>query len=73
MAKKLAIHETLEVHEVLTFKTACLAKNKLFVDMVQDKKLKEIIEEDTELSTKAVKDLRKILADANKQTSGEEA
>ncbi|TWT25114.1 spore coat protein [Planomicrobium sp. CPCC 101110] len=73
MAKQLAIHETLEVHEVLIFKTACLAKNKLFVDMVQDKKLKEIIEEDTELSTKAVKDLRKILADASKQSSGEEA
>lgn len=66
------MHETLEVHEVLIFKTACLAKNKLFLDMVQDKKLREIMEEDIELSTKAVKDLRKILADANKQTSGEE-
>lgn len=72
MAKELAMHETLEVHEVLIFKTACLAKNKLFLDMVQDKKLREIMEEDMELSTKAVKDLRKILADANKQTSGEE-
>jgi similar to spore coat protein len=73
MAKELAMHETLEVHEVLIFKTACLAKNKLFIDMVEDNKLKKIIEEDIELSTQAIKDLRKIIADAGKQTNGEEA
>lgn len=63
MAKKLAMHEMLEVHEVLTFKTACVAKNKAFSGLAKDKKLKKILEEDIELSTKAIKDLRKILAD----------
>jgi len=64
-AKELALHEQLEVHEVLIFKTACVTKSKLFLNQVQDEKLKEIIQEDLELSTTAVKDLRKILADAS--------
>ena len=67
MAKELAMHEKLEVHEVLTFKTACVAKSKLFVDLIEDEDLKEIVEEDLELSTKAIKDLRKILADSVKE------
>lgn len=67
MAKELAMHEKLEVHEVLTFKTACVAKSKLFVDLIEDEGLKEIVEEDLELSTKAIKDLRKILADSVKE------
>lgn len=63
-SKELAMHEKLEVHEVLTFKTACVAKSKMFVDLVDDDKLKKILEEDMELSTQAIKDLRKVLADS---------
>lgn len=66
MAKELAMHEKLEVHEVLTFKTACVAKSKVFSGLVKDKELKEILEEDLELSKKAIKDLRKLLADSEK-------
>ncbi|TWT05236.1 spore coat protein [Planococcus sp. CPCC 101016] len=66
MAKQLAMHEKLEVHEVLTFKTACAAKNKVFSGLAQDPELKAILEEDLELSKKAIKDLRKLLADAEK-------
>ena len=63
-SKELAMHEKLEVHEVLTFKTACVAKSKMFVDLVEDDNLKKILEEDMELSTQAIKDLRKVLADS---------
>lgn len=66
MAKELAMHEKLEVHEVLTFKTACVAKNKAFLGLVEDKKLRKLLEEDIELSTKAIKDLRKLLEDESK-------
>lgn len=66
MAKELAMHEKLEVHEVLTFKTACVAKNKVFSGLVKDEELKAILEEDLELSKKAIKDLRKTLADSGK-------
>ncbi|QHJ72048.1 spore coat protein [Planococcus halotolerans] len=64
-SKELAMHEKLEVHEILTFKTACVAKTKMFVDLVKDDKLKKILEEDLELSTQAIKDLRKILKDSS--------
>ena len=54
--KELALHEQLEVHEVLLFKTNCVMKGKMFVDLVQDDNLKEILQEDLELSVKAIKD-----------------
>jgi len=66
MAKELAMHETLEVHELLTFKTTCVAKSKMFISLVKDNKLKELLEEELELSTKAIKDLKKVLADSSK-------
>jgi len=66
VVKELAMHEKLEVHEVLIFKTACVAKGKMFIDLVEDKKLRDILEEDLELSTKAIKDLKKVLADSSK-------
>ncbi|MER2112624.1 MAG: spore coat protein [Solibacillus isronensis] len=63
--KELALHEQLEVHEVLIFKTTCVTKGKLFSPLVQDKKLKEILDEDLELSVKAIKDLKKLLKDSS--------
>ncbi|UJF27753.1 spore coat protein [Planococcus sp. 107-1] len=66
MAKKLAMHEKLEVHEVLIFKTSCVAKSKVFSGLVKDDELRQLLEEDIKLSTKAIKDLRKVLADSSK-------
>lgn len=66
MTKQLAMHEKLEVHEVLTFKTACVAKNKAFLGLVQDEKLKSLLEEDIELSARAIKDMKKLLKNADK-------
>lgn len=66
MAKELAMHEKLEVHEVLIFKTACVAKSKVFSGLVQDDELKQILEDDIKSSKKAIKDLRKVLADSSK-------
>lgn len=65
MAEKLAMHEVLEVHEVLTFKTACIAKSKMFAELAMDPELKKMFEEDVKLSTKAIKDLRKVIEDAS--------
>ncbi|OES43453.1 spore coat protein [Domibacillus iocasae] len=66
MVKQLAMHEKLEVHEVLLFKTACLTKSTTMLELVQDSKLKKLLKEDITLSTKAIKDLRSILADDQK-------
>ncbi|OMP66365.1 spore coat protein [Domibacillus epiphyticus] len=58
MAKKLAMHETLEVHEVLLFKTSCITKSMAIADQVEDRKLKKMLQEDIKSSKKAIKDLR---------------
>ena len=38
----------------------------MFISLVKDNKLKELLEEDLELSTKVIKDLKKVLADSSK-------
>jgi similar to spore coat protein len=62
--KNLAMHEKLEVHEVLLFKTSCVKKGTAMLELVEDKDLKKILEEDVEASTNAVKKLSKILEEA---------
>ena len=42
MSKKLAMHETLEVHEILTLKTSCVTKGTAMLELVEDEKLKKI-------------------------------
>ncbi len=64
MTKKLAMHEALEVHEILTLKTSCVMKGTAMLELVEDEKLKKILEEDVETSTKALDELQKILKKA---------
>ncbi|MBE5099721.1 spore coat protein [Priestia aryabhattai] len=61
MAKGLAMHETLEVHEILTLKTSCVTKGTAMLELVEDEDLKKILEEDVQTSTEAIKELKKIL------------
>lgn len=64
MAKGLAMHETLEVHEILTLKTSCVTKGTAMLEWVEDEDLKKILEEDVQTSTEAIKELKKILKKA---------
>ncbi|MDI3091173.1 spore coat protein [Priestia megaterium] len=64
MAKGLAMHETLEVHEILTLKTSCVIKGTAMLELVEDEELKKILEEDVQTSTEAIKELKKILKKA---------
>lgn len=61
MAKQLATHEKLEVHELLTFKTSCVTKAVAMRELVKDEKLKEMIDEDIQTSIKAIEELKSIL------------
>ncbi|MDO6849836.1 spore coat protein [Priestia megaterium] len=64
MAKGLAMHEMLEVHEILTLKTSCVTKGTAMLELVEDEDLKKILEEDVQTSTEAIKELKKILKKA---------
>ncbi|MFP4977457.1 spore coat protein [Paenibacillus sp. CN-4] len=62
MAKQeLALHEKLEVHELLTLKTSCATKAVTMLELVKDDKLKGLIEEDLKNSAKAIDQLQSLL------------
>ncbi|MDK8189809.1 spore gernimation protein GerQ [Paenibacillus sp. UMB7766-LJ446] len=53
----LAPHESLDLHEVLNFKTLCAAKSKLMQGVVFDQELKKLMQKDVEQSTVAISEL----------------
>lgn len=58
MQHNLGPHETMEVHEVLNFKTICMSKSKMMQGLVFDQELKALMEKDVQQSMKAVRELR---------------
>jgi similar to spore coat protein len=61
-SEKLAVHETLELHEVLTLKQSCLVKSYALQSLVEDDTLKMILSNDVSSSEKAIKELQDILS-----------
>ncbi|WP_394235172.1 spore coat protein [Niallia oryzisoli] len=53
----LALHETLEAHEILNFKTVCLLKSKLMQGMCFNNELKALMEKDVQQSVKDINEL----------------
>lgn len=54
----LAPHESMELHELLNFKTICLAKSKMMQGLVFDKDLKALMQRDVEQNMNAIQDLQ---------------
>ncbi|MGD0030807.1 spore coat protein [Paenibacillus illinoisensis] len=59
--KELAVHEKLEIHELLTLKTSCATKAVTMLELVQDEKLKSLIEDDLNNSFQAIEELKSLL------------
>jgi similar to spore coat protein len=57
-----AVHETLELHEIFSFKTLCLTKSKIMQAFVSDTELSDLFKEDIQQSTKAIKDIQNLLS-----------
>jgi similar to spore coat protein len=53
----LALHETMETHEILNFKTVCLLRSKLMQGLCFDNDLKVLMEKDVQQSIKDVNEL----------------
>lgn len=65
MAKlNLTLHETMEIHELLNFKTICITKSKMMEGLVFDQNLKSLLEKDVKQSVKAITALQGLLAKA---------
>lgn len=56
----LTSHETMEIHELLNFKTLCLTKSKMMQGLVFDKELKSLMQKDVQQSIKAMNDLQSL-------------
>ncbi|MGE5673861.1 MAG: hypothetical protein ACM3XM_08230 [Mycobacterium leprae] len=62
--KVLAPHESMELHEMLNFKTICLAKSKLMQGLVFDQDLKALMQKDVEQSIRALQELASLYQQA---------
>ena len=54
---KLALHETLETHELINFKTVCLLRSKLMQGICFNNELKQLMEKDVQQSIQAINEL----------------
>lgn len=59
---KLALHETLDLHEITVFKNVCLTKAKTMQALVSDDALKSILQQDVQVSTRQLQELDQLLS-----------
>lgn len=62
--QNLAPNETMQVHEMLNFKTVCMTTSKMMEGVVFDQDLKALLEKDVQQSIIAIKELQNLLAKA---------
>jgi similar to spore coat protein len=65
----LANHESLELHEMLNFKTLCLAKSKFMQGLVFDQELRDLMEKDVQQVMQDISDLQAVYQHAPFQTA----
>ncbi|MBT2700547.1 spore coat protein [Bacillus sp. ISL-40] len=53
----LGLHETMETHEILNFKTVCLLKSKLMQGLCFDNELKALMQKDVQQTIKDINEL----------------
>ena len=68
--KKIAPHETFELHELLTFKNVCATKSSVMSGLVQDQELKSLLQQDYTASQGQIKELRGLLQSSEYATGG---
>ena len=59
-ANTLTSHESLDLHELINFKTLCVAKSKLMQGLVFDEDLKKLMQKDVDQSIQALTELQAI-------------
>lgn len=61
MIKYLGLHETLDVHELVTFKNLCVTKSATMSKLAQDPELKAILDSDAVTGTRHIRNLQQFL------------
>lgn len=57
---RLALHESMEIHEMLNFKTVCLAKSKMAQGLVFDQDLRALMQKDVEQTIQDIQELQNL-------------
>jgi similar to spore coat protein len=57
----LGVHETLELHELLTFKSLCLTKSSTMSGLVQDNELKNLLSQDATQTRSHIESLQQFI------------
>lgn len=61
----IAPHETMQLHELLTFKNLCLTKSITMSPLVSDAELKSILQQDVTTGQQHIKELRGLMEQSN--------
>ncbi|WP_042461535.1 hypothetical protein [Neobacillus dielmonensis] len=67
MVKYLGLHETIDLHELLTFKNLCLTKSTTMSPLAQDPELKAILENDVTTGQQHIEQLQQFLTNREAQ------
>jgi similar to spore coat protein len=59
--QSIALNESLQLHELLTFKNLCLTKSITMSPLTSDSQLKSILENDVTLTQKHIRELKGIM------------
>lgn len=57
---QLALHEKVDMHEILNFKTVCLMKSKMMQGFVFNQELKALMEKDVQQNIAAITELQEL-------------
>lgn len=61
MVKHLALHETLDLQELLSFKNLCLTKAAMMGKLAQDEELRTILTDDAATGVRHIQQLQKFI------------
>ncbi|ULT56589.1 hypothetical protein L1999_26725 [Neobacillus drentensis] len=67
MVQFLGLHETIDLHELLTFKSLCLTKSTTMSALVQDEELKTILANDAAAGQQHIEQLQQFLTNREAQ------
>lgn len=68
----IAPNETMQLHEILTFKNTCLTKSLTMSPLVTDDELKSILKEEVIISQRHIEELRDLMKKSNIAISEDE-
>ncbi|PZE21273.1 hypothetical protein [Paenibacillus xerothermodurans] len=59
---QLGVHEILEMHEILNFRTVCATKSTTMQALVTDDKLRDLLQQDVAVNKQAIQGLQSVLS-----------